>query len=250
MRGETCISLILRSAIRIFQSTPLMRGETRLFAGRPRACGFQSTPLMRGETSLTQFSPPSRDFNPLPSCEGRRSGRRFNSRHSHFNPLPSCEGRLPLDANLASQTISIHSPHARGDKFEAVFYHPVEISIHSPHARGDPEDAADLLAKIIFQSTPLMRGETRSVRLDKVNLDISIHSPHARGDAFFARSLVVPSISIHSPHARGDPLSSRFRLIVSYFNPLPSCEGRQHKLPKNPSNSRQFIQHNSFYTIS
>ena len=56
-------------------------------------------------------------------------------------------------------SISIHSPHARGDLFiyDLLAYH--DISIHSPHARGD----------VIFLPT----GHSNR---------ISIHSPHARGD--------------------------------------------------------------------
>ncbi len=63
-----------------------------------------------------------------------------------------------------------------------------------------------------FQSTPLMRGETRFPMIRAICVEISIHSPHARGDKNkyeFEKFIVI---SIHSPHARGDP---RFRLMVS-----------------------------------
>ena len=33
--------------------------------------------------------------------------------------------------------ISIHSPHARGDKIQRIDDLRIDISIHSPHARGD-----------------------------------------------------------------------------------------------------------------
>ena len=56
-------------------------------------------------------------FNPLPSCEGRPSGQQKPPADSNFNPLPSCEGRLIFSFNqLPLQLISIHSPHARGDR--------------------------------------------------------------------------------------------------------------------------------------
>ena len=37
---------------------------------------------------------------------------------------------------------------------------PVSISIHSPHARGDVRQGPLTFNAPIFQSTPLMRGET------------------------------------------------------------------------------------------
>ena len=79
---------------------------------------------------------------------------------SGFNPLPSCEGRPVLRRQIKlRRSISIHSPHARGDDTFEDAVAGVKISIHSPHARGD--DFALVQAQI---------------------LAISIHSPHARGD--------------------------------------------------------------------
>ena len=168
----------------LFQSTPLMRGET-LYSNQ---CGFvkafQSTPLMRGETKaalwpirwkiISIHSPHARGdgcragrlawagyFNPLPSCEGRRNACRITcARCNNFNPLPSCEGRR----RCARTTV-----------------------------RGQ-----------LFQSTPLMRGETRHHAKGAALFFISIHSPHARGDKGTNRFGDTIEISIHSPHARGD----------------------------------------------
>ena len=100
--------------------------------------------------------------------------------------------------------ISIHSPHARGDKLQALEPRAEKISIHSPHARGDkcPRLCAFQLCQ--FQSTPLMRGETLRWRV----------------------LFPLTSISIHSPHARGDLSPQSFLRLEMYFNPLPSCEGR------------------------
>ena len=145
-----------------FQSTPLMRGETRpVFADRrlifyfnplpscegrhstskaeAEAYKFQSTPLMRGETrALLDILPVVKHFNPLPSCEGRPVCCCCAAISGDFNPLPSCEGRLAaaLDAEY-NPIISIHSPHARGDRYSERFSVAANISIHSPHARGD-----------------------------------------------------------------------------------------------------------------
>ena len=55
-----------------------------------------------------------------------------------------------------------------------------------------------------FQSTPLMRGETRDKSVIAFFFIISIHSPHARGDVWLRRWGTQILISIHSPHARGD----------------------------------------------
>ena len=124
-----------------------------------------------------------------------------------------------------------------------------DISIHSPHARGDVNCRQRVARHGLFQSTPLMRGETPLIGSEKVALKfqstplmrgetilrpelhahdcISIHSPHARGDApgvLLLRRFI--KISIHSPHARGDHLARLSRCTHGNFNPLPSCEGR------------------------
>ena len=129
----------------------------------PRYQNFNPLPSCEGRPILVDNDNTRADFNPLPSCEGRRfdgndspatmifqstplmrgetmidsTSRRMNS---YFNPLPSCEGR-PLLTMIINRyyNISIHSPHARGDR--------AEIGI--PNVQTE------------FQSTPLMRGETR-----------------------------------------------------------------------------------------
>ena len=79
-------------------------------------------------------------------------------------------------------SISIHSPHVRGDAPGILYLQGRTISIHSPHARGDifvglsgksplnfnPLPSCEGRLSIwhenvrneAFQSTPLMRGET------------------------------------------------------------------------------------------
>ena len=146
----------------------------------------------------------------------------------HFNPLPSCEGRpAPFFLFQRTSDISIHSPHARGDRCASDRLHNINaISIHSPHARGD-HGRRKTIAAFEFQSTPLMRGETIGVEIKTTSsftfqstplmrgetserhvrfrgLQISIHSPHARGDGVVVERVLDGAISIHSPHARGD----------------------------------------------
>ena len=70
--------------------------------------------------------------------------------------------------------------------------------------RGETLINGDDALELLFQSTPLMRGETRVEPKNRVLTLISIHSPHARGDQLVALSPCLGLISIHSPHARGD----------------------------------------------
>ena len=66
-----------------------------------------------------------------------------------------------------------------------------------------------------------------------------------RGEtAGVARSTWQAWISIHSPHARGDPRVLEWHGLLCDFNPLPSCEGRQHKPPKIHPDLRQLTQQN------
>ena len=155
------ISKSYGSGVCRFQSTPLMRGETMLAP----SCLYAHTisihsPHARGDFLLLIIFIPSFYFNPLPSCEGRpyvntadpnhdqfqstplmrgetRAAPNLASARSNFNPLPSCEGRLSKSSLSSARSISIHSPHARGD-FSGQFLFPPDR----------------------FQSTPLMRGET------------------------------------------------------------------------------------------
>ena len=79
--------------------------------------------------------------------------------------------------------ISIHSPHARGDlerlttDAEKRHFNPL------PSCEGRPKSFALTATVRVFQSTPLMRGETMYWGLWRQSKPISIHSPHARGDS-------------------------------------------------------------------
>ena len=167
-----------------FQSTPLMRGETRRhMAGQEAKRISIHSPHARGDFNGYAEHVCNFHFNPLPSCEGRPLYRVRRRVVNHFNPLPSCEGRLTADGTTAfTVTISIHSPHARGDPEIIAQVDSIMISIHSPHARGDcadrgrrasvhyfnplpscegrPKNQPTIREHWPFQSTPLMRGET------------------------------------------------------------------------------------------
>ena len=149
---------------------------------------------------------------------------------------------LPCDLHNTHR-ISIHSPHARGDRHRICSRCRYRISIHSPHARGDghqlygvqrpyhfnplpscegrPERTPERDETGRFQSTPLMRGETSWRRSGGSCADYFNPLPscegrlRGRGQADHART-----ISIHSPHARGDSISLQksIRIYVSLHN--------------------------------
>ena len=209
-----------------------MRGET-CFGSSCFSSSENFNPLPSCEGRLHNFYSPSKisNFNPLPSCEGRQSGGvgvddklRFQSTPLmrgetlltqkipcevvHFNPLPSCEGRRGGGRGASPrETISIHSPHARGDR--------IPTWARQPQKR--------------FQSTPLMRGETIFRIAARQRHGISIHSPHARGDLDTLREAgLIETISIHSPHARGDVGAAGEGERPDAFQSTPLMRGETH----------------------
>ena len=167
-------------------------------------------------------------FNPLPSCEGRRRyaeegkhvvGISIHSPHARGDTAdmdladvdiisihsPHARGDQNLRPSGSPQTsISIHSPHARGDETARRYIGTPYISIHSPHARGDAAIGKPQ-PLIIFQSTPLMRGETASRRgCSEIRINFNpLPSCEGRLNLNITGANVF-LISIHSPHARGD----------------------------------------------
>ena len=118
-----------------------------------------------------------------PHARGDQVKRKENNRLISFNPLPSCEGRLKANrrGNFVNK-VSIHSPHARGDNN---FFFNVRINPRFnplPSCEGRPTLGNFPNLTIMFQSTPLMRGETQRPLGSVHSENVSIHSPHARGD--------------------------------------------------------------------
>ena len=171
----------------LFQSTPLMRGETGVlqFRNTIRA-NFNPLPSCEGRHGCQgMHGRMVYYFNPLPSCEGRRFTAFQIFFHVPFQSTPLMRGEtIIITLGFYSPEISIHSPHARGDPFMFIIHHILLISIHSPHARGDQNtffkfyiinnfnplpscEGRLATSKFIapefpFQSTPLMRGETKT----------------------------------------------------------------------------------------
>ena len=72
------------------------------------------------------------------------------------------------------------------------------ISIHSPHTRGDIQFPSSVFLLLLFQSTPLMRGETKGTNRFGDTIEISIHSPHARGDSISLQKSIRIYVSLHN----------------------------------------------------
>ena len=170
----------------VFQSTPLIRGETleygrtdmaaRHFNPLPSYEGrllwspmdavdrpFQSTPLIRGETMIGGGGLRIEAFQSTPLIRGEtRRAPPSGSHPSDFNPLPSYEGRpLPSLPRFMACGISIHSPHTRGDDWGK-----------SAKAKG-----------LNFNLLPSYEGRPGATGRRAGKQLISIHSPHTRGDA-------------------------------------------------------------------
>ena len=206
MRGETFDTRPAPPLTTISIHSPHARGDhlnPKILTDKK---DFNPLPSCEGRPSVRDNPPRYRHFNPLPSCEGRpKMIAPPTMMPRNFNPLPSCEGRLVC--------LSLHrlipkfqsTPLMRGETDVVTGYEvTLSISIHSPHARGDlwwihsflyeryfnplPSCEGRLIAKPLgirfadfnplpscegrlhrmlisrarpkFQSTPLMRGET------------------------------------------------------------------------------------------
>ena len=139
MRGETNGNSSPSCTDNISIHSPHARGDDNLHeCGLDRLISIHS-PHARGDASPAPAAPAIlRHFNPLPSCEGRQDRGENPAGTVYFNPLPSCEGRQSLQIILPAHPSFQSTPLMRGetvatsDILLAAF-----ISIHSPHARGD-----------------------------------------------------------------------------------------------------------------
>ena len=123
--------------------------------------------------------------------------------------------------------ISIHSPHARGDLRPRAAYPDSGISIHSPHARGDRRGKGGKPPRNNFNPLPSCEGRQKHTQKG-YTLSVFQSTPLMRGETSMPQTLPAhPPISIHSPHARGDATGLALLPLQNNFNPLPSCEGRR-----------------------
>ena len=217
---------------------PLPSCEGRLFHAirEKRRRLFQSTPLMRGETRIGWTIWPDRGhFNPLPSCEGRPGERNLCANDHEFQSTPLMRGETANGAScFLTQYISIHSSHARGDPLSIIVPSPLSVHFNPlPSCEGRPLKMLGVMTDDEFQSTPLMRGET--LRAAIAWTERGYFNP-------------LPSCEGRQADQSGGKRAAHFNPLPScewrqnerhihhsghYFNPLPSCEGR----PKiiNPS---------------
>ena len=271
MRGATTQSPASTS-MTSFQSTPLMRGATCRACPDERTYEFQSTPLMRGATDCVNIRDAPRRFQSTPLMRGATaaSSRRLPDGF-HFNPRSSCEGRPERVPSVVSDCLFQSTPLMRGATRRPLRCRAAEgISIHAPHARGDRKQKANTTnegdfnprpscegrlmimftsaLRLSFQSTPLMRGATDDDPGWLRHRAISIHAPHARGDAcacgesrigdrFQSTPLMRgatmtdmqpearATISIHAPHARGDLLTYLLTNQLTRFQSTPLMRG-------------------------
>ena len=165
------------------------------------------------------------------SCEGRQQQNAEGAVEQEFQSAPLMRGETVGDVEHAHRVaISIHSPHARGDTLTRVT-DPQSANFNPlPSCEGRHRRTRLSFSSSTFQSTPLMRGETRGKRRFHHCNRISIRSPHARGDLLRLDADVAVGISIHSPHARGDLRKAVLTMLQRHFNPLPSHEGRRNQM--------------------
>ena len=148
-----------------------------------------------------------------------------------FNPLPSCEGRRSIVYRWCGcWHISIHSPHARGDSTRGSIVVVKNYFNPLPSCEGRPDAAMLLVRRCIFQSTPLMRGETDCRSTWRRKSSISIHSPHARGDGTNGLASSRQNDFNPLPSCEGRLVKDKCLMRQRYFNPLPSCEGRLNRI--------------------
>ena len=165
---------------------------------------------------------PDSNFNPPPSYEGRRFSPSPSNSDPKFQSTPLMRGETLAEVTNKVMSKFQSTPLIRGETPPGRAEYPAAVFQSTPLIRGETKRHSVHNRRIEFQSTPLMRGETLRRHLLVGRRVISIRSPLTRGDCFIWRCE-----------------SSR-----SYFNPLPSHEGRQYKPPKIHPDLRQLTQQN------
>ena len=140
MRGETGCQGMHGRMVYYFNPLPSCEGRrcTFFFCAKMRAISIHS-PHAREDETIRQQNAMLADFNPLPSCEGRQLKLKPDNITNNFNPLPSCEGRRLFMTFWLIMMNFNPLPSCEGRRhFWRRYWNDTTISIHSPHARGDP----------------------------------------------------------------------------------------------------------------
>ena len=149
-----------------------MRGETVQTAFGVNYIEFQSTPLIRGET---QQQHPRRDRQPIsihsPHTRGDSTCSSVRPSALRFQSTPLTRGETLHVADVPkSLPISIHSPHARGDLLFRVWHRRIPNFNPLPSCEGRRAGVKLDYQKDVFQSTPLLRGETPALLMLRISL--------------------------------------------------------------------------------
>ena len=200
-----------------------MRGETRKWHPNEDSDSISiHSPHARGDDTHIFFGGLIHQFQSTPFMRGETLLVQHNSMRLKFQSTPLMRGETTATSPSKPHKPFQSTPLMRGETtWRAEARIPPEFQ-STPLMRGETCHDDNVRQFLAFQSTPLMRGETRLQRCNLVLRQISIHSPHARGDG-----------AVRPPGAHGE-----------HFNPLPSCEGRQHKPPKIHPDLRQLTQQN------
>ena len=198
-RGDRIVDLLHEQFV--FQFTPLMRGATWTMQIGAGCVRFQFTPLMRGATRRTVATMSMSRFNSRPSCEGRPVERVRDGTRKCFNSRPSCEGRPPL-RQLRPGPLFQFTPLMRGATERGASFRSHGVSIHAPHARGDRR-APCWRRPRGFNSRPSCEGRPSRTRASTVRHGFNSR-PSCEGRLSSPVHVPFKSVSIHAPHARGD----------------------------------------------
>ena len=148
---------------------------------------------------------------------------------TRFQSTPLMRGETAVGPFLLGlPTISIHSPHARGDGASTLGGRRPNIRFQStPLMRGETRCWAYNTLLGLFQSTPLMRGETLTVIAELIPcLDFN-PLPSCEGRRTLSCKRLLCLLFQSTPLMRGETIFATTSAGSSTdFNPLPSCEGR------------------------
>ena len=205
MRGATTSRQPPRCRRPVSIHAPHARGDPRTGPARSRRPGFNPRPSCEGRPPRATPSPAGSRFNPRPSCEGRPRSSTGRQPPWRFNPRPSCEGRpdrideemveLPFQSTplmrgatrhirreAARRLVSIHAPHARGDRCGSLRLTGRRCFNPRPSCEGRPRRTRPRRAPCCFNPRPSCEGRQRCDVLPPAGVDVAIHAPHARGD--------------------------------------------------------------------
>ena len=175
--------MYLACALRTFQSTLPIQGETSTTFTLSLSAIFQSTLPIQGETFSEWKKGKSKPFQSTLPIQGETPSSQ------------GCQHQVP---------ISIHSPYTGRDIILSyivwLLKHFNPLSLY----RERLEKIGNRQGTVIFQSTLPIQGETAPIPAAFPMPEISIHSPYTGRDGGTAAGDHRKPISIHSPYTGRD----------------------------------------------